>query len=103
MKKLLKCLIIPCAFAILSITTPAQAEVTMAKCEADYNSMLAEAEQNRVKSVAQIEFALGRETNDEAAARLQEELEKTFEMEEQFRNLASVGYRDCVRHVKSKG
>lgn len=103
MKKLLKYLIVPCALATLSITTPAQAEVTMATCEEDYNAMLAEAEQNRAKSVTEIEFALGRETNDEAAARLQEDLEKTFETEEQFRNLASVGYRDCVRYVKSKG
>lgn len=75
----------------------------MATCEADYNAMLTEAEQNRVKSVTEIEFALGRQTNDEAAARLQEELEKTYEIEEGFRNLASVGYRDCVRFVKSKG
>lgn len=103
MKNLTKYLIIPCAFVTLSITSPAQAEVTMATCEADYNAMLAEAEQNRVKSITEIEFALGRETNDEAAARLQEELEKTYETEEGFRNLASVSYRDCVRFVKSKG
>lgn len=75
----------------------------MATCEADYNAMLAEAEQNRAKSVSEIETALGRETNNEAAARLQEDLEKTFETEEGFRNLASVAYRDCVRFVKSKG
>lgn len=75
----------------------------MATCEDDYNAMLSEAEQNRAKSVAEIEFALGRETDPEAAARLQEELEKTFDSEEQFRNLASVAYRDCVRFVKSRG
>jgi hypothetical protein len=103
MKNLTKYLIIPCALATLPIIPPAQAEVTMATCEADYNAMLTEAEHNREKSVAEIEFALGRETDDEAAARLQEDLEKTFETEEQFRNLASVGYRDCVRFVKSKG
>lgn len=75
----------------------------MATCEADYNAMLAEAEQNRQKSITEIEFALGRTTNNETAAGLQEELEKTFDTEESYRNLASVAYRDCVRFVKSKG
>lgn len=103
MKNILKSLLIPCAFASVFITPAAQAEVTMATCEADYNAMLAEAEQNRKKSVTEIESALKRETNDEAAARLQEELEKTFESEEGYRGIASVAYRDCVRFVKSKG
>lgn len=94
---------IPFAFAPLFITPPAHAEVTMATCEADYNAMLIEAEQNRKKSTTEIEHALGRTNDDETAAKLQDELEKTFELEEQFRNMASVGYRDCVRHVKSKG
>lgn len=75
----------------------------MATCEDDYNAMLSETEQNRAKSVTEIEFSLDRETDPEAAARLQEELEKTYDAEEQFRNLASVAYRDCVRFVKSKG
>ena len=58
---------------------------------------------NREKSVSEIEFALGRETNEEAAVRLQEYLEQAFETEEGYRNMASIVYRDCVRFVKSKG
>ena len=103
MKNILKSLLIPCAFASIFITPAAQAEVTMATCEADYNAMLTEAERNRAKSVTEIEFALGRTTDDEAAARLQDELEKSFESEEGFRGMASIAYRDCVRFVKSKG
>lgn len=75
----------------------------MATCEADYNAMLAQAEQNRDKSTTEIESALSRTTDDETAAKLQEDLEKTFDMEEGFRNMASVAYRDCTRFVKSKG
>lgn len=103
MKNILKSLIIPCALVPLFITPAAQAEVTMAICESDYNAMLVEAEQNRQKSISEIESALGRTTDDEEAVKLQQDLEKTYETEEQFRNLASVGYRDCVRYVKSKG
>jgi len=103
MKNILKLLFISCVFASVFNTSAAQAEVTMTTCEADYNAMLAEAERNRINSVTEIDDSLKRETNDEAAARLQEELEKTYESEEGFRALASVAYRDCVRFVKSKG
>lgn len=75
----------------------------MKTCEADYNAMIAAAEQNRKKSISEIEYALGRTTDDETAVRLQEELEKSYEMEESFRNMASGSYRDCVSFVKSKG
>lgn len=75
----------------------------MATCEADYNAMLAEAERNRQKSIVEIENALGRTTDDETAGKLQRELEHTYEIEESFRNMASVGYRDCISYVKSKG
>lgn len=75
----------------------------MATCEADYNAMLAQAENNRQKSIAEIEYALSRTSDDETAGKLQRELEHTYEIEERFRNMASVGYRDCISYVKAQG
>lgn len=64
--------------------------------------MLGEAETNRANAVAQIEYALARTADDEEAGRLQQALENSFETEETFRNLASIHYRDCVKHVESQ-
>ena len=89
--------------AAISFATPGDAQVTMETCEADYAAMLAEAEANRINSIAQIEYALARTADDETAMKLQMELDLTWETEEEYRNLAAQAYRDCVAYVKASG
>ncbi len=82
---------------------PASAAITEATCETDYNAMLAETEQNREASLAELNAAL-RLTNDEdAAGSINNQINQTWEMEERFRGHAATAFRDCMKYVKSGG
>jgi hypothetical protein len=81
----------------------AVADVTEATCKADYNAMIEATEQNREASLAELNASL-RLTNDEdAAGSINNQINQTWEMEEQFRNHAATAFRDCMNYVKSVG
>ncbi len=81
----------------------ASAEITEAVCKADYNAMIAETEQNREASLAELNASLRLTNNEDAAGSINNQINQTWEMEEQFRNHAATAFRDCVKYVKSGG
>jgi hypothetical protein len=91
---------------VLAIALPVTAsatEVTLEICKTDYEAMAKTAEDNRARSVAELESALRLTSNDDAAASLSQQIDRAWEQEEMFRNHASNFYRDCVKHVESGG
>tara|TARA_R110000787_G_scaffold19874_17_gene59218 strand:- start:5138 stop:5443 length:306 start_codon:yes stop_codon:yes gene_type:complete len=79
------------------------AELTHETCDADYAAMVKAAEENRARSIAELEAALRLTSNEDAAGDLAQQIERTWELEESFLKHASNFYRDCVKHVESGG
>lgn len=89
--------------AIALPVTASAAEVTLEDCKADYAAMTQSAEDNRARSIAELEAALRYTGNDDAVTSLSQQIDRAWEQEEMFRNHASNFYRDCVKHVESGG
>ena len=78
------------------------AKITEAECKADYAAMVTEAQQNRLKSLDELNTAL-RDTTDAAAAEtLNHLIQQTWEVEESFLKLAANVRRDCLKYARSK-
>ena len=72
---------------------------TPARCQADYNDMMASIEQNRVDGLAEINQQLAGATADQKAA-LEEIRETVWMQEEQDRRQADFFRNDCLKAAK---
>lgn len=99
----MKILLILAIALVLGLAKPATARMTMESCKETMNTMLKAAEENRDYTIKQLEFDLGRSTDDHEAAQLAHEIELAWDHEESFRAIATQVYRECVTHVKSGG
>ena len=81
----------------------AEARVTVAECEADYNAMVAEIERNRERSLAELNQQLRLTSDEDAAADLGRQIEQTYHMEEMFLGNAAIAYRDCKKYAENGG
>lgn len=91
------------AASLFAAANAAEAKITVAECDTDYADMLAEAENNRKRSLDELERELRYTSNDEAAANINAMIEQTWHMEETFISHAVKAYRDCVKYAKSDG
>lgn len=91
---------IACLVLLPSLSAGA-AELTKETCDADYAAMIEEAENNRNKSLAELEYQLKRAADDDQAARLAAEMESTWDLEVTFRANAAIAHRDCLKAVKA--
>ena len=92
--------------AVLAAALPVNAvaaELTRETCDADYAAMVKAAEENRARSIAELENALRFTANDDAVGDLAQQIDRAWEHEEMFLRHASNSYRDCVKHVESGG
>lgn len=89
--------------ALLTATSGADAKITLAECEADYAMMIAEAENNRKRSLDELNRELRYTTDDDAAASINAMIEQAWHMEESFLGHAANAYRDCIKYAKSDG
>ena len=99
--KMILCLVSGLAVA-LPLSVDAN-EVTLETCKADYEAMVKSANENRERSIIELESALRLTSDDDAAGDISQQIDRTWEIEETFLQHASTFYRDCVKHVESGG
>jgi len=96
-------LAIAALFAVTAAIAPAQAKITVAECEADYAAMVAEIEGNRNNSLSELNSQLRLASDEDTVAALNQQIEQTWHMEEDFLAHAARAYRDCLKYAKATG